>query len=116
VAAAKSPHFLFDELPERIAKGPIAFRILVQLANEGVIVDDATIHWPEDRTALELGKVTLTEPVANNAGEQQQIIFDPIPRVEGIDPAADPLLELRAAVYLLSGRRRRTAGQEKSSD
>jgi catalase len=38
-----------------------------------------------------------------------QIIFGPIPRVDGIDPSADPLLELRAAIYLLSGRRRRAA-------
>jgi len=36
------------------------------------------------------------------------IIFDPIPRVDGIDASDDPLLELRA-VYLLSGRRRRAA-------
>ncbi len=116
VAATKSPNFLFDELAGRIAKAPIAFRILVQLANEGDIVDDATIHWPEDRTVLELGKLTLTDLVADNAAEQQQIIFDPIPRVEGIEPSADPLLELRAAVYLLSGRRRRAATQEKSSN
>jgi catalase len=72
-------------------------------------VDDATIHWPEDRTLLELGTVVLTEPVSDNDHEQKQIIFDPIPRVDGIDPSNDPLLELRAAVYLLSGRRRRAA-------
>jgi catalase len=39
------------------------------------------------------------------------MIFDPIPRVDGIDPSDDPLLELRAAIYLLSGRRRRQAPQ-----
>ena len=41
--------------------------------------------------------------------EQKKIIFDPIPRVDGIEPSDDPLLELRAAIYLLSGRRRRQA-------
>ena len=39
------------------------------------------------------------------------IIFDPIPRVDGIEPSDDPLLELRAAIYLLSGRRRRHANE-----
>ena len=34
-----------------------------------------------------------------------------IGRVEGIDPSDAPLLELRAAVYLISGRRRRAAGE-----
>jgi len=112
IAAAKGQNFLFDELAERIAKGPIVFRILAQLANDGDIVDDATIHWPEDRTLLDLGAITLTAPAADNAHEQKQIIFDPIPRVEGIDPSGDPLLELRAAIYLLSGRRRRAVTEE----
>ena len=110
--AAKSANYLFDELAERIAKDPVKFRILVQLANDGDIVDDATIHWPENRTLLELGAVVLTEPVSDNAHEQKQIIFDPLPRVDGIDPSDDPLLELRAAIYLLSGRRRRTAAEK----
>ena len=73
VAATKSPNFLFDELAERIAKSPIAFRIQVQLANDGDIVDDATIHWPQDRTVLELGKLTLTEPVTDNAASSSRL-------------------------------------------
>jgi catalase len=109
--AARSANFLFDELAQRITKGPIKFRILVQLANDEDVVDDATIHWPEDRTLLELGTVVLTEPVPDNEQEQKHIIFDPIPRVDGIDPSDDPLLELRAAVYLISGRRRRAAAK-----
>jgi catalase len=109
IAAAKSENFLFDELAERIAKGTIGFHILAQLANDEDTVDDATIHWPQERTLLDLGAISLTELVADNAHEQKHIIFDPIPRVEGIDPSEDPLLELRAAVYLLSGRRRRAA-------
>src|SRR5258707_119791 len=48
IAAGKSANFLFDELAERIASGPIKFRILAQLANDEDIVDDATIHWPEN--------------------------------------------------------------------
>jgi len=110
-AAAKSPDYLFDEIAERVAKGPIKFHILVQLAEEGDVVDDATIHWPEERTQIELGTLALTEPVADSAREQQHLIFDPIPRIDGIEPSDDPLLELRAAVYLISGRRRRSAPQ-----
>jgi catalase len=111
-AAGKSPNFLFDELAERIAKGPVAFRISAQIANDGDIVDDATVHWPEERTLLDLGVMTLTGLVADNAHEQKHIIFDPIPRVDGIEPSADPLLELRAAIYLISGRRRRAAAEK----
>jgi catalase len=107
-AAAKTENFLFDELKERISNGPIAFRVLLQLAGNEDIVDDATIYWPEDRPVADLGRLVLTAPVSGS-DEQKQIIFDPIPRVDGIEPSEDPLLELRAAVYLISGRRRRAA-------
>ncbi len=109
VAAAKGPNYLFDELEQRIAKEPVKFKVVVQLAEDGDTVNDVTVHWPENRKFLELGKLSLTEPVLDEAHEQKQIIFDPIPRVDGIEPSDDPLLELRAAVYLLSGRRRRSA-------
>src|SRR6202046_1216579 len=105
----KDANFLFDELTERIAKGPISFQISVQVANEDDVVDDATFHWPAERPLLNLGKISLASPVPDDAHEQKKIIFDPIPRVDGIEPSDDPLLELRAAIYLLSGRRRRQA-------
>jgi catalase len=108
-AKNKGPNYLYDELTERIAREPIGFQILVQVANDEDIVDDCTSHWPEDRPLINLGKVILSNPVANDAREQKKIIFDPIPRVDGIEPSGDPLLELRAAIYLLSGRRRRQA-------
>jgi catalase len=107
--AEKGPDYLFEEIAARVASGPVVFKVKVQLAATGDVVDNATIHWPADREVFELGTITLTAPVADNATEQKQIIFDPIPRVEGIEPSDDPLLELRAAVYLISGRRRRKA-------
>jgi catalase len=114
-AAALAPNYHFDELLERAAKGPIRFKILVQVAAPSDTTDDATIHWPESRDLVELGTVELTAAVQDNATEQKHIIFDPIPRVDGIDPSADPLLELRAAIYLLSGRRRRAAKLEEQA-
>jgi catalase len=92
-----------------VAKEPVRFRIWVQVAAAGDTVDDATIHWPESREQLELGTVELNQLVPDTVAQQKRIIFDPIPRVDGIEASADPLLELRAAIYLLSGRRRRTA-------
>ena len=102
-------NYLYDELAERISKGPVRFRIVAQIANAEDTVDDATVHWPESRKLVELGTVELSQVVPDTLAQQKHIIFDPIPRVDGIEPSADPLLELRAAVYLLSGRRRRAA-------
>lgn len=107
--ATRGANYLFDEIEARIAKEPVKFKLVVQLAETGDTVDDVTVAWPESRTLLELGQLSFTAPVLDEAHEQKHIIFDPIPRVDGIEPSDDPLLELRAAVYLLSGRRRRAA-------
>jgi catalase len=107
--ASLAPDYHFTEIVERVGKGPVRFKIFVQVAAAGDVSDDATVHWPEDRKLVEFGTVEITQLVADNLVEQKRIIFDPIPRVEGIEPSADPLLELRAAVYLISGKRRRAA-------
>ncbi len=111
-AAARSPDFLFDEIKERIAKEPIQFRIAVQLAEAGDTTDDSTVRWHEDRPQLTFGEISLKDISPESAREQQFIIFDPIPRVDGIEASADPLFEPRANVYLMSGRRRRAAGKQ----
>ena len=108
-AKAKSPNYLFDEIKERVQKGSVKFDIKLQLAEPGDVVDDATIPWGAGRKVVPIGTVELTGLVADDAVEQKTIIFDPIPRVVGIEPSNDPLLELRAAIYLISGRRRRAA-------
>jgi catalase len=108
-AAAQSANYLSDEIKGRVAKGPIGLRVMAQLPNAGDPVNDATVQWPEDRKLVELGAISLNALKPDDAHEQQVTIFDPIPRVDGIEPSDDPLLELRAALYLISGRRRRAA-------
>jgi catalase len=109
-AAAKSggENYLFDELENRIAAGPVRFHIQVQIADENDTVDDATIHWPANRSLIDFGLIELTAKAPDDEAHQR-IIYDPIPRIDGIEPSDDPLLELRAAIYLISGRRRRHA-------
>src|SRR5262249_38140777 len=108
-AAEKTHDFLTTEMLERLAEGPVRFRVLVQLAQDGDDVIDATVVWPETRELVEFGTITLTERVDELAPEWRKVIFDPIPRVDGIDSSGDPLIEVRSEIYLLSGRRRRAA-------
>ena len=111
-AKTLAPNYHYEEIAERAGKGPIRFKVLVQVASPEDPTDDATQHWPESREQVELGTIELTETVPDTLAQQKHIIFDPIPRVEGIAASADPLLDLRAAIYLISGRRRRAAQME----
>ena len=108
-AARKTADFLAAELSERLAKGPVGFRVLVQLAEAGDDVTDSTVPWPETRREVEFGAIAITDRVDELAPQRRKIIFDPLPRVDGIDSAGDPLTEVRSDLYLLSGRRRRAA-------
>lgn len=105
-AKTKNQNYLFDELSRRVAQGPVQFNLQVQIAQDGDRVDDATAHWPADRALVPCGFLELTAQAPDD-DDHRRIIFDPIPRVDGIEASDDPLLELRAAIYLLSGRRRR---------
>lgn len=109
--AEKSETYLFDELGPRLAAGPIVFKLNVQIAAEGDVTDDATVLWDEDREVVELGQVVVEKVfrVEASRGEEKKVIFDPVPRVEGVRGSGDPLLDVRADVYLISGRQRRGA-------
>ena len=74
-------------------------------------VANATAVWPQSRPEIEFGTVALTQRVDELSPDMRKIIFDPVPRVDGIDSAGDPLTELRSDIYLLSGRRRRAAAK-----
>ncbi|KAK4553163.1 hypothetical protein LTR86_009693 [Recurvomyces mirabilis] len=109
--AQKSNTYLFDELEQHLSTSPIEFKLLAQIAEAGDPTNDVTKHWPESRKKVELGIIKLDKSVVEpqDARDQKRIIFDPIPRVDGVEASDDPLLEMRAAVYLIGGKERRAA-------
>lgn len=107
----KSSTYLFDEIPKRLLADSISFKLLAQVAQAGDPTDDATRHWPEDREVVELGTVKIEQVLDEEESRklEKYVIFDPIPRVEGVEASDDPLLDVRAALYLISGKGRRRA-------
>ncbi len=102
-AAAKAgPNYLFDDLNSRIAKGPIQFKLFVQLANPGDQTNDGSIVWPSDRKRVEIGTISLTTVAPNNAELQKTLMFNPILITNGIGLSDDPFPILRSAVYAIS--------------
>jgi len=106
----KDVDFLQIELKDRVGSGPVSFKLVAQVA-DGDVTDDATIPWPDSREIVELGSVVIDKALdaEESLKQQKYIIFDPVPRVAGVEPSEDPLLEMRAALYLISGKERRAA-------
>ncbi|KIX99511.1 uncharacterized protein Z520_05087 [Fonsecaea multimorphosa CBS 102226] len=109
-AKAKDPAFLHNEIQTRIIDGGASFTLWAQVAEEGDPTNDITIHWPESRKLVKLGTIKLEAMADDNDEKQRTIIFDPVPRVDGVEASDDPIIDMRASIYLISGRERRAAG------
>ena len=105
-AKAMSVNFLSEELKTRLAKGPIEFRVVVQLANAGDPTNDASLVWPDDRRTVEMGTISITSVVADSDAAQRTLVFFPTTLTDGIELSDDPLPQLRTSAYAMSFARR----------
>ncbi len=105
-AAKQSPNYLVDDLPQRLAKGPVIFHIKAQLAAAGDPTKDPTQAWPDDRPVVDLGVLRIDKAVADSETVQKKLLFLPGRLTDGIEPSDDPLIAARDASYAVSFGRR----------
>lgn len=105
-AAKRSPNYLMDELPARLAQGEVKFKVVLQLAEKGDVTNDGSVVWPNERAVIELGTLTLSQPVADGKQAEKALAFNPLILPDGIAPSADPVLLARPLVYAISVGRR----------
>ncbi len=105
-AAKLAPDFLVDELPARLKKGKVSFRLMAQLAKPGDQTKDPTQPWPADRKVVDLGTITLTKAAADNVKAQKELRYLPNRLTAGIEVSDDPLIDARVRAYVISFGRR----------
>jgi catalase len=105
-AAKEPPNYLMDELPQRLATGPVVFHIKAQLAAPGDPTKDPTQAWPDDRKVVDLGTLTISKTLADSDAAQRSLLFTPGRLTDGIEPSDDPLIAARDGSYAESFRRR----------
>jgi catalase len=101
-----SPDYLQEEIRERLGREPVRFRLVARLAKEGDPLDDPTAAWPEDREAVELGRLELTGIDTTRETGDDVLVFDPTRVTDGIDCSDDPILHVRSHAYSVSVERR----------
>jgi catalase len=105
-------NYLFDELFERVGRGPLKWHLVLTVGLPGDPTNDATLAWPEDREHVDVGTLTVTRLETEHAGNCRDVNFDPLVLPAGIAPSDDPLLSARSAAYSVSFTRR--SGEEKT--
>ncbi|WP_414474804.1 catalase family peroxidase [Microvirga sp. M2] len=105
-AAKRPPDFLMTELPERLNRGPVIFHLRAQLAAAGDPTSDPSRPWPDDRTVVELGVLTIDKAVPDSAEAEKKLLFLPGQLTDGIEASDDPMIEVRDGAYAVSFSRR----------
>jgi len=114
-AKARGPSYLRAELEQRLAEGPAAFELVLQLRGEDDPIDDPTAVWPDDREQVVAGGLEITELVDDPESGDHIDVFDPTRVVDGIELPDDPILRARARAYSVSAYRRLGADVESPS-
>jgi catalase len=97
----KGPNYLQEELPQRLAKGPVVFDWYAQIAEAADVIGDPSIAWPEGRRLVKLGTIRIDRLAPDQAATSKATMFRPLNVPDGIAPA-DPMLGIRQAAYPLS--------------
>lgn len=105
-AGSATPNYLMEELPARLAAGPVKFRISAQIAAAGDPIADATVQWPADREEIELGTLSITAVAPDSSAAERSLAFSPTNLLDGIAPSDDPILLMRPVAYAFSVARR----------
>jgi catalase len=90
----------------------VQFRLVLQLAAPGDQTNDGSVVWPDDHKIVDLGVITISSVVPDNAAAEQKLAFDPTVLTDGIELSDDPLPTLRSPVYAMSVARRRSCPRE----
>src|SRR5581483_1091447 len=91
--------YLHSEIRDRIARGPVRFRLELQVANPGDKVDDPSAAWPSDRQRVTAGTLELTALETERETGGDVLVFDPTRIVDGIELSDDPVLRYRHDAY-----------------
>ncbi|GGC68520.1 catalase family peroxidase [Undibacterium terreum] len=103
--AKAAPGYLADEIRERVKKGPVKFKLMLQIAEKDDKIDDPSIAWPDSRRVVELGTLSITTAVADSDAAQKALLFMPNNLPKGIE-VEDQMANARANAYAVSFGRR----------
>jgi catalase len=102
--AKMGPDYLVDEIGKRVHRGPVKFKLVLQVAESGDKIDDPSTAWPDTRKKIELGTIVITK-ATTESHTADKWLFLPGNVTAGIEPA-DPMIGIRSAAYPISFARR----------
>ncbi len=97
--------YLASEIGQRVARAPVKFRLMLQIAQSGDVLNDPSVAWPDSRRTVELGVLFITKLAPDNNEAQHRLLFLPNALPASIE-VQDPMVNARSASYVVSFGRR----------
>ena len=104
-AKERSPHYLREDVIDRLTSAPASFTLHIQLATGDDDPADPTAEWPADRDDVVAGRLEITG-IAADQEACEKFVFDPTRLCEGIEVSDDRILNARPGAYAISAKRR----------
>jgi catalase len=92
-------------MAQRVAREPVGWNLVLQMAEPGDPTDDMTKHWPQTRRQITAGRLVI-DRVHEDQDLVDRSMFDPTKVPAGIELSNDPVLHFRSESYIESQKRR----------
>jgi catalase len=93
---------LFDEFAASVARQPVEYDLVLEFAEPGDPIDDATAPWPEGRRREVVGRMRVVAPTTEAEIGDRVMNHDPTVLTDGIEATDDPILQIRRGIYEVS--------------
>src|SRR6266849_2319316 len=104
-SAKPATNYLDDEIRQRVTRGAVRFKVVLQLAAPGDKIDDPSVAWASTNKITTLGTLTVAPVVPDSEATERARMFLPALLPAGIEPA-DPMIQFRNKTYPVSYERR----------
>jgi catalase len=91
-----------QDLKQRLAEGPLSWRLVATLAQPGDPTNDATKVWPTDRERVDIETLIVRQAQDEADGPCRDYNYDPTTLPVGIEVSDDPLLAASSSAYAKS--------------
>ena len=104
--SAEDAEVLFNDLEAQVAQGPVEWDLVLEFAEPGDPINDATALWPEDRRRETVGRLRVVAPTTEAEIGDLVMNHDPTVLTDGIEATDDPILQIRRGIYEVSAAQR----------
>ncbi|MEM7277916.1 MAG: catalase, partial [Pseudomonadota bacterium] len=107
--------FFLDNLQANLKEDNVVWNMVITISNPDDPIDNAAIPWTGEHTKIVAATLEIHSAATEEAGQCNNINYDPLVLTSGFAPSNDPLLAARRSSYAITFSKR-LAEQQKMKE